>query len=133
MHRFLTGLWKEARDQRAILLALLVALPLLVVAAGWAFGDQVHQPTFAALALFIVPIALALFLIAVASELFGGERRRGTLDFSRRLPGGLGGAFAAKLGFYLLGALLFVAWGWCVAYVACLLFGPPQAPSEWPR
>jgi hypothetical protein len=26
--------------------------------------------------------------------------------------------------------VLFAAWGWCVAYVACVLFGPAQAPSE---
>jgi len=130
MRRIVVGLWKEARDQRTILLALLVVLPLLVFAVGWAFGDQIPRPTFAAHALFVVPIALALFLIAVASELFGGERRRGTLDFARRLPRGLVSAFAAKLAAYLTGSLLFAAWGWCVACVGCLLFGPADATGE---
>jgi|GEM_PF-2766154 len=130
MRHILVGLWKEARDQRTILLALLVVLPLLVLAVGWAFGDQIPRPTFAAYALFVVPIALALFLIAVASELFGGERRRGTLDFARRLPRGLVSAFAAKLAAYVAGSLLFAAWGWCVACVACMLFGPADAPGE---
>ncbi len=130
MRRLLIGVWKEARDQRAILLALLVALPLLVFATGWAFGDQVARSNFAAGALFVVPIALALFLIAVASELFGGERRRGTLDFARRLPRGLVSAFAAKLTAYVAGSLLFAAWGWAVACAACLLFGPAEAPGE---
>jgi hypothetical protein len=133
MRALLVGLWKEARDQRAVLIAVLVALPVLVLGAAWAFGDQVPPHQFSTVALFVLPASLALFLIAVASELFGGERRRGTLDFARRLPRGLARSLGAKLLAYVLGSALFLAWGWCVAYVTCLAFGGPHAPGELMR
>jgi hypothetical protein len=130
MRRFAVGLWKEARDHRVVVLALLAAVPLLVLGAAWALGDRVPPHAFAGTSLVAVPVALALFLIAVGSELFAGERRRGTLDLVRRLPGGLAAALGAKLGAYLLGAVLFPAWGWCTAFVACAAFGPESASAE---
>ena len=47
MSRLTVGLWKEARDQRGIAIALLVALPVLALPAAWAFGDQLPRHAFA--------------------------------------------------------------------------------------
>lgn len=125
-----TGLWKEWRDQRAIALALLVALPVLVLSAAWAFGDKLAPPAFAALGVLTLPLAQGLFVIAVASELFGSERRRGTLALVQRLPGGLGRALAGKLLAYAAGTLLALLAGTAVAALACALFGPPGSVGE---
>ena len=130
MRAVLTGLWKEWRDQRGMVLAVLIALPVLVLSAAWAFGGKVAAPQFAGLALLVLPSAQALFLIAVASELFGSERRRGTLALVQRLPAGLGRSLASKLLGYALGTLLSLAWGAVVGVVACVLFGPAGAAGE---
>lgn len=130
MRAVLTGLWKEWRDQRGIALAVLIALPVLVLSAAWAFGGKVAAPQFAALAVLALPLAQALFLIAVASELFGSERRRGTLALVQRLPAGLGRSLVSKLLAYGLGTVLALAWGLVVASITCALFGPPGAAGE---
>lgn len=130
MRTLTTGLWKEWRDQRGIAIALLVALPVLAFAAAWGFGGELPKPAFGGLSLFLLSVAQALYVLAVASESFGGERRRGTLDLLRRLPRGLPRAFGAKLGAYLLGTLLSLAWGAGVAWASCRLFGPERATRD---
>ncbi len=130
MGRALTCLWKEWRDQRGIALAVLGALPALVLGAAWAFGGKVAPPAFAALAVLAAPLAQALFLVAVASELFGAERRRGTLALLQRLPGGVVRALGAKLLAYLLGSALALLAGVLVACLACLVFGPAGSAAE---
>jgi hypothetical protein len=130
MRAFAVGVWKEWRDHRLVNLALLVALPVLVFASAWAFGDRLPQHAFGGLTLFTLNAAQALYVLAVASESFGGERRRGTLDLLRRLPRGLGRAFAGKLGAYVLGNGIALAWGATVAWAACRFFGPERAPGE---
>jgi hypothetical protein len=133
MRTFAVGLWKEWRDHRLVSVALLVALPVLVLASAWAFGDEVLPADFGPLTLFALCGAQALYVFAVASESFGGERRRGTLDFLRRLPRGLGRAFAAKLTMYVLGTVFALAWGALVAWLACVLFGPARAVEDFAK
>lgn len=133
MRAFAVGLWKEWRDHRLISVALLVALPVIVFASAWAFGDEVLPADFGGLSLFALCTAQALYVFAVASEAFGGERRRGTLDFLRRLPRGLGRAFVAKLAMYVLGSACSLLWGAFVAWLACRWFGPDRAVGDFAR
>jgi hypothetical protein len=127
---FAVGLWKEWRDHRLVSVALLLALPVMVLAGAWAFGDRIPSPQFGGFAVFVLNVAQALYVLAVASESFSGERRRGTQDFLRRLPRGLARSFAAKLGAYVLGTLLALVWGFVVAWAACRLFGPDAAARD---
>jgi hypothetical protein len=130
MRTFAVGLWKEWRDHRLVSVALLLALPVMVFAGAWAFGDQIPSPQFGGLAVFVLNVAQALYVLAVASESFSGERRRGTQDFLRRLPRGLARSFAAKLGAHVLGTALALIWGFVVAWAACRLFGRDAAAPD---
>jgi hypothetical protein len=130
MRTLAVGLWKEWRDHRLVSVALLVALPVLVFASAWAFGDELPPHAFGGLTLYVLNAAQALYVLSVASESFGSERRRGTLDLLRRLPRGLTGAFAAKVGAYVLGNAVALAWGAAVAWTACRLFGPARASAD---
>jgi hypothetical protein len=116
------GLRKEARDHRGVFVMLAVALPVLGLGGPPALGLRPGQVP--GIAVFVLPAAQLLFLVAVGCELFAGERRRGTLDFLRRLPGGLRRSLAAKLVAYVIGSALAIAWGWIVAWAACAVYGP---------
>lgn len=133
MRAFAVGVWKEWRDHRVVCIALFVALPVLVLVSAWAFGSEVAPADFGPLTLFALCAAQALYVFSVASESFGAERRRGTLDFLRRLPSGLGRAFAAKLATYVLGTVCALGWGALVAWLACSWFGPERAVADFAK
>lgn len=131
MRALTTGLWKEWRDHRAIAVALALALPLLVGGAAWAFDGALDRAGFVGLALFVPVLAHALFVVAVASEVFGGERRRGTLALLARLPAGLSRSLASKVAFYAGGSAAMIAWGLVVGFLACAVLGPAGSAAEF--
>ena len=49
----------------------------------------------------LVPSVMLLYAVCVATDVFAGERQRGTLSLVQRLPHGLRSAFLAKLVFLL--------------------------------
>lgn len=99
MKHFRLYLWKEWRDQRAGLLCLALALPVLLAIATIAWDgrmvDEAVRPGVAA------TIAGLVALLVVGTDLLPGEVRRGRVRFLERLPGGLGTAFAAKLALFV--------------------------------
>jgi len=104
MKRFAVWLWKEWRDQRAVTVGILVAIPGLTALAYWAFGERIGQAHLDNVRPVFLGIAVGLVVFAVAGDLLAGENRRKTIRAVRRLPGSLGSAFAAKLTF--LGLLI---------------------------
>ena len=95
--RYLAWLRKEWRDQRAILLGIAVAIPGLTAIAYGAFGENLGTARLENVQTIFLAIAVGLVVFAVAGDLFAGENRRRTIHAMRRLPGGLGSGFAAKL------------------------------------
>ena len=124
MSTFFAHLRKEWRDQRAILLGIAVAIPLLLVAGLWLLGDTVSRVECATP--FIVAGAVALPMLALSTELFAGESRRNTQRFLRRLPLGLLRAWAAKTFFYLLVVTVTAAYAAAVFLCVAALFGGPE-------
>ncbi len=124
MSTFFAHLRKEWRDQRAILLGIAVAIPLLLVAGLWLLGDTVSRVECATP--FIVAGAVALPMLALSTELFAGESRRNTQRFLRRLPLGLLRAWAAKVFFYLLVVTVTAAYAAAVFLCVAALFGGPE-------
>ena len=113
------ALWKEWRDHRAMLLALLVTLPALTALGFWAFGERLGGAGVGTQAAIIVPVALGLVLFAIAGDLMAGEHRRGTFDVLRRIPGARSQAFVAKwmlLIATLFGSVLWLSLAWLVAW-----------------
>lgn len=95
--RYLAWLRKEWRDQRAILLGIAVAIPGLTALAYGAFGENLATARIANVQSIFLAIAVGLVVFAVAGDLFAGENRRKTIHAMRRLPGGMGASFAAKV------------------------------------
>jgi len=115
------SLWKEWRDQRAIVIGIFVSLPVLTGLAFWAFGGRLLASKVETQFRIFLPVALGLVFFAVAADLVAGEKRRETLDFLRRLPGGLTRSFAVKWFFLLalglavlIGQALLLALAWRV-------------------
>jgi hypothetical protein len=117
LNTFLVYLWKEWRDNRAILIGIGVAVPLLVGICKWAIPERVFLndvfPPVAALSFY------AIALLSLGSDLIPGEMRRDKLDFLRRLPADLKAPFLAKAVFLGL-ALTAVTW---YAYGIACWFG----------
>lgn len=97
MKRFATWLWKEWRDQRAVTLGILGAIPALTALAYWAFGERIGAASLANVRPIFLGIAVGLVVFAIAGDLFAGENRRSTIQALRRLPGSMAPAFLAKL------------------------------------
>lgn len=95
--RYVTWLYKEWRDQRAIILGILIAIPGLTALAYVGFGEHLGGARLEMVGLTFLAIAVGLVVFAIAGDLFAGENRRGTIHALRRLPGGLGSSFLAKL------------------------------------
>lgn len=124
MSTLFAHLRKEWRDQRAILVGIAVAIPLLLVAGLWLLGDTVSRVECATP--FIVAGAVALPMLALSTELFAGESRRNTQRFLRRLPLGLLRAWAAKTFFYFLVVTVTAAYAGVVFLCVAALFGGPE-------
>jgi hypothetical protein len=93
-------LWREWREHRATLLFLALALPLLSGLAALRLPRRFVGDPWMACSLMATFVAVVL--AAVGGELLGRERRGAGLRWLERLPGGLGQAFAAKLGLHLV-------------------------------
>jgi len=124
-----THLRREVRDQRAILIGVFCALPVLTFLAFWAFADRLVEAPVDTAVGGVPPLALALFLLAVAGDVFAGEVRRGTLAFLRRTPGGLGAAFASKVLVTAAGAVLTVAWQALLLWIFWGMWGRSIQPG----
>ncbi len=113
---FGTWLWKEWRDQRAVTIGILVAIPALTALSFWAFGDNLRTAWLHNTRAIFLGIGLGLVNFAVAASLVAGETRHATMQTLRRLPGGLSAAYLAKLAFLVLLVVVVIAWsGLCLA------------------
>jgi hypothetical protein len=118
---FTLQLWREWREHRSALLALLLVLPL----GTWLLSQPLPRgalgdPFFrAAVALGFVLV----MLVAVGGELLGAERRGRGLGWLERLPSGLAGAFGAKLVLFLVTTTGVAAYGYGSACLVGLLRG----------
>ena len=108
MHRYLAWLGKEWRDQRAILLGIILAVPSLTALAYYTFGDHLATSNLRSIQMTFLAVSIGLVVFAVAGDLFAGENRRKTIHALRRLPGGMGSAFAAKLTLLVLALVIVV-------------------------
>ncbi len=108
MKLFLVHLWREWREHRRSLYLLVGCLTLAVFMLSQQLSENAQRdPTTVRWTALLV---IATVTISVGSDLFASEKQRGTDAFLRRLPGGLGSAFCAKLVFFCLlitGATLF--------------------------
>jgi hypothetical protein len=110
-----TYLWKEWRDHRPVVLAMLVAVPLLDAIAAWSLPSRLFAgPGFAALS-GIASLAIAFFAL---SDLAPGEKRRDHLRFLARMPAGVLTAFRGKAAFFAVVLAGAVSWGWLGGAVA---------------
>lgn len=100
MKTFRLHLWREWREHRATLLFLALALPLLAGLAALRLPRRFVGDPWMAVSL--MAIFVVVVLAAVGGALLGRERRGPGLRWLERLPGGLGQAFAAKLGVHLV-------------------------------
>ncbi len=117
-------LWKEWRDQRAIVYGIAIAAPLLLGLAALLLPAKVlRDPLFCSLG---AAGCFAMVALSLAGDLLPGEARRETLGFLRRLPRGLGVAFVAKLVLLLMALVLLTAWG----YLAAAMWGGPGGPID---
>jgi hypothetical protein len=109
MRTLLRYLWKEWREQRAILLGIVAAVPVLMAIAVLAIpGKKLEDPLFA------VIVSLGCMLvgaIAIGTDLVAGENRRGSMHFLRRQPAGLRAPFLAKLLFYVAALIALAGYG----------------------
>ena len=93
-------LWREWREHRRSLYFLAASLTLVVLALSRQFSvNVVSDPAFLGWTSLLV---LATVVVSIGSDLFASEKQRGTDAFLTRVPGGLAGAFAAKLLFFWL-------------------------------
>lgn len=126
MSPFLSHLWKEWRDHRAVVLGVVALLPPVLFAAMLLIPEgTVALPTAGA------ATGLVIAALALGADLVPGEIRRGTIMFLRRLPGGLGPIFLAKA-VLLLGALVLSgALGFGAANLAQRVAGRPALALDW--
>jgi hypothetical protein len=135
MRVFLTYLWKEWRDHRAVLVGMVLAVPALMVVAGLMLPSRsLDNEAFAP---FVALACLTLFVVSLATDLVPGEARRGHRWLLERLPGGLGAAFRGKLVIFAGGAALFAAYGYFAGAATCRLVAgvwpaqPAMGTTEW--
>jgi hypothetical protein len=108
MRAFFAHLWKEQREHRLMLGAIGAAILLLTAGGAWAFHDKVFVVDGTP---YYVAACTALTVLALATEMFAAEGRRDGFAFLRRLPRGLGTAWAAKVVFYVGACALTAAFG----------------------
>lgn len=91
--------WKEWREQRGTLgvLALVLLCGVAVLAAVLP-KTAVQDPITFQVAIGLVILATVM---SIGSDLLARERQLGAIAFLERVPGGLGTAFRAKLGFFV--------------------------------
>lgn len=113
MSPFRLYLWREWREHRFALLALVFVLPLVTALLCWPLArGQVREPYFHA----VVAGGFALAVLAVVGgELLGGERRGKVHGWLERLPAGLEAAFRAKLVFFVATTAAATAAGFATA------------------
>ncbi len=116
LRTFAAWFWKEWRDQRAVTIGILLAIPGLTALAFWSFGEHLATVWLHNTRAVFLGIGVGLVNFAIASSLFAGETRRGTIQTVRRLPGALGAAFFAKIAFLTVLLVVVIAWsGICLA------------------
>jgi len=120
--RFIAWIRKEWHEQRQLLLALLAVVPLGVGAMFWILGERMSPELTWNV---VVPSAMLLYVLCVATDVFAGERQRGTLALVQRLPHGLRTAFLVKFAFLLLGGVVLATWTLLVMTAAWWLDGNP--------
>ena len=120
MQAFQAYLWKEWRDQRAVLGALAVALLVATMAIGSQLDWNRIDPTFTYE--WTAALCAGAALLTVGSDLFTRERQRGRLQFLERLPRGLSAAFHGKLSFFVLVLCAAVLYGALLAILSGLVF-----------
>jgi hypothetical protein len=96
MRRHLAWTWKEAREHAGRLRLLVLAIPTLTLLAGWIWAEALTLAHGEELAFRFAAGALVLHGLLVAASLFTADVGEGQTSPAQRLPGGLGGAFAAK-------------------------------------
>jgi hypothetical protein len=125
---FQLHLWREWREHRFAILSLGIVLPL----GAWMLARQLSQGTVAD-PLFHGAVALVfavVMLVVVGGELLGAERRGPGLRWLERLPGGLAGAFRAKLAFFVLSSALAASWGYGTGWTIAELRDARYAGAE---
>lgn len=113
-------LWKEWREQRVAVLALLGLLPVLVLGLAHAVGARTAGSSVFVSCMGLLGLVVAL--IAIGGELLGGERRSGG-QWLERLPGGLKAAFGAKLTVAVVVSVIALGYGLALGVLAALLRG----------
>jgi hypothetical protein len=127
MQVFRAYLWKEWREQRALLGALALGLAVAVGIIGAVLDEATLSSSFTYD--WVVSICFGAALVTVGSDLFGRERQRSQLGFVERLPAGLAAAFRAKLAFFVLLLLAATAYGLLLAAIVSFGFtGELPAP-----
>ena len=121
MRTFFAHLRKEQREHRVVLGAIAAAILLLTAGGAWIFRDRVYEIESGAI--FYLGACTALTMLALSTELFAAEGRRDGFAFLRRMPRGLGAAFAAKVVFYVLACALTTAFGAATILLVTQVFG----------
>jgi hypothetical protein len=110
-------LLKEWREQRAVVLGLTVAVPVLLTIAAFLLPSDAFEscvfPTHVGLA------CLAIAVFSISADLVPGEH----VQFLRRLPWSLSPSFLVKLAFFLLAVFGFAAYGYLVAGLTSVVAG----------
>lgn len=114
---------KEVRDQIGLIVGVLVGLPALTTLAFVYYGGDMAVTDGIwgwRVVAFVPQVVLAL---ALGAEIFGGEVRRETIRFLRRVPGGWGRALQAKCAVLAAASLLLGILQALVLYVGWSLDG----------
>lgn len=119
--------WKEAREHRAFLRLLHLALPGLVALAAVIARRALSGADAYETAAGIVGVAVLLNALGVASALFSTDLAEGGAGPAQRLPGALGLALAAKGLVLLLSAALAALAGGLWTAGALWVAGQPEA------
>lgn len=121
-------LWKEWREQRALMLTLVA---LLVVLAGAAALLLTQQELLAAPS-WLMRTGAAVGVVVLSSELVPGELRRGQLGWLLRLPSATRTAFVAKVIVLFAGTAVLAGSGAAFgSAVESMMFGPSWMSELW--
>jgi hypothetical protein len=115
---------KEWRENRALILGLLLLAPLAslafkALAPGWAWRGLESMGV-------LLPGLLGLCTLAIAADLVGGDAGSGRIRFLAALPVRPTTIWAAKVAFLVLSATLYL--GYCIAMEVAIFFLSGRSP-----
>ncbi|MEQ8763614.1 MAG: hypothetical protein RL885_06795 [Planctomycetota bacterium] len=126
-------LWKEWRDRKAILIGIAIGLPIFDLVTLALLGERLARvsgdpgdATYSFECVIALLAALAVFVFTIAADLFGTERRQGTLTLLQRVPGAALRAFCVKVVFLAATLLGMIAWQLISLMLAWLCLGEPH-------